>query len=277
LFYLIGNIIALILIFLLTKLTYGSLLYLGIVMSSAPTLVLLVSSIWFYAGSYRKYRPAYKFVDFGKAKDLFKLGVKYFIIQIAVVLLYQTNNIVISHLFGPAEVTPYNVAFKYFSVLIMFFSIIITPFWSAFTEAWVKNEIQWIKNIIQKLLRIWGLLFIAGIGMVVFSPWIYNLWIGKSISIPSSVSVLVAIWIIINAWNSIFGHFLNGVGKIKLQLYLGIGAAIANVPLAIILGKSFGIEGVLIANIMVLLVGVYIFPMQYKKIINNRASGIWNR
>lgn len=276
-FDLLGKIIALVLIFVLTKTTTGSLLYLGVVMSSMPVLILLLSSIWFFNGKYKAYRPSIKLVDFSKAKDLLNLGVKFFIIQIAAVLLYSTNNIIISQLFGPEQVTPYNVAFKYFSVLMMGFSIVITPFWSAFTEAWVKKEIAWIKNIMRKLFIIWSILLIAGIIMLICSKWVYSVWVGDKVTVPFIMSALVGAWVLLNAWNGIFAQFLNGLGKIKLQLYLGIFTALINVPLALYLGKKIGIEGVLLANVLVLSIGVWMYPLQYYKLINNKAKGIWNR
>jgi len=277
LFDLLGKIVALVLIFLLIKTTDESLLYLGIAMSSTPVIILLTSSFWFYNGKYRAYRPSLKFIDFSKAPNLLSLGIKFFFIQISVVLLFQTNNIIIAHLFGPSEVTPYNVAFRYFSLLMMGFSIILTPFWSAFTEAWVKKELDWIKKTMSKLLRIWRLLLVGGIIMVFLSKWIYRIWVGDIITIPYALSALVATWIIINAWNSVYSQFLNGLGKIKLQLYLGISVAIINVPLAILLGLRIGIEGVLLANVLVTITGALIYPMQYKKLINNNAKGIWNK
>jgi O-antigen/teichoic acid export membrane protein len=276
-FDLLGKIIALVLIFVLTKTTAGSLLYLGIVMSSIPVFVLLISSIWFFNGRYKLYRPAIKLVDFSKAKDLLNLGLKFFIIQIAAVLLYSTNNIIITQLFGPEHVTPYNISFKYFSILMMGFAIVITPFWSAFTEAWAKKEIIWVKNIMNKLFLFWGVLVLLGLIMLFASDWVYGIWVGDKVKISFTMSALVLTWVILNVWNGIFGNFLNGLGKIKLQLYIGISAAIVNVPIAIYLGKLMGIEGVLLANIIVLSVGVWVYPIQYYKLINKSAKGIWNK
>lgn len=276
-FDLLGKLIALVLIFVLTKTTTGSLLYLGIVMSSMPVLVLLVSSIWFFNGRYKTYRPSIKLVDFSKAKDLLNLGLKFFIIQIAAVLLYSTNNIIITQLFGPEQVTPYNVSFKYFSILMMGFAIVITPFWSAFTEAWAKKEITWVKNIMNKLFLFWGLLVLIGLIMLFATNWVYGIWVGDKVKISFTMSALVLTWVILNVWNGIFSNFLNGLGKIKLQLYIGISAAIVNVPLAIYLGKSMGVEGVLLANIVVLSVGVWVYPIQYKKLIIGNAKGVFNK
>ena len=218
-----------------------------------------------------------EFIDLSKLKDLFSLGLKFFIIQIAGILLYETNNIIISQLFGPAEVTPYNIVFKYFNLIFMVFSIIITPFWSAFTEAWVKKEFDWIKAIVRKLCKIWGLLLAGGIFMLIISPFVYKIWIKGIVIIPVSMSVLVFLWVIIYIWTGIYTNFLNGVGKIKLQLYLSISAAVINIPLAILLGKNLGISGVLLANILVLLFAAVAAPVQYNKIIRMDAKGIWNK
>lgn len=274
---LFGKSLALFLIFLLMQFTEGSLLYIGLVMSLSPVFVLLCASFFFFNGKYRIYRPSLKFVDFSKSNGLLGLGIKFFIIQIAAVLLYQTNNIIIAQLFGPEQVTPYNVAFKYFSILMMGFSIIITPFWSAFTEAWAKQEIRWIKNIMRKIFWLWGGLLVTGILMLISSQWVFRIWVGEKVTVNYTISALVCAWILVNAWNSIFSQFLNGLGKIKLQMSLGILTAIMNVPLAIFLGSMIGIEGVLLANLILVSMGLWIYPLQYNKIINFRAKGIWNR
>jgi O-antigen/teichoic acid export membrane protein len=245
-------------------------------MSISPVVVLFVASFWFFSSRYKIYRPSIKSVDFSKAGDLFNLGVKFFIIQIQAVFLYQANNIIIAQLFGPEQVTPYNVAFKYFSVLLMVFTIVITPFWSAFTDAWATQEIQWVKNIMRRLMILWIGLFVAGVIMLICSPWIYTIWVGDKVKVTYTMSTLVATWILIRAWNSIFSHFLNGVGKVSLQLVIGFFVALINIPLSIFLGKLIGIEGIFLTNIFMSVVTVFILPIQYKKLINGTATGIFN-
>ncbi len=276
LFDLIGKALSLLFIYILTRVSKSSLLSLGLIYCTISPLVLVVSTIWFFNKKYKPYRPSLKSVDFSKAKDLFSLGIKFFVIQIAAILLYQTNNMVITQLFGPAMVTSYNVAFKYFSVLIMGFMIIVSPFWSAFTEAWAKQDIAWIKSIMQKLIKLWFVVVACGIIMFLFSRFIFKVWIGNNFTVPLSISILTLSWIILNAWNGIFSNFLNGVGKIKLQLYLGISAAVVNLPLSVWLGKKIGIEGLLFSNVLLASLQSVIYPIQFNKIIKRRANGIWN-
>jgi len=276
-FDLIGKSLSLLLIYILTQVSESSLLALGVIYSSISPLVLIIASIWFFSGKYLRYRPSFSSVDFSKARDLFSIGAKFFLIQIAAILLYQTNNMIITQLFGPAMVTPYNVAFKYFSVLMMGFMIVIGPFWSAFTEAWTKQDLEWIKRIMNKLMTGWVLLFIIGCIMLLSSNFIYKLWVNKEFVVPFWISFLTLSWVLINAWNGIFSQFLNGVGKIKLQLYLGITVAFLNIPLAIYFGKLIGIEGILLTNVLLALIQTIVYPLQYNKIIENKAVGIWTK
>jgi O-antigen/teichoic acid export membrane protein len=273
----IGSLISLGVIYILTKTTSGNLIYLGIVGSMTPVLVLISSSIWFYTHQYRKYAPSFKFVRFHFAYDLMGLGIKFFIIQICAVVFYQTSNIIIAHLFGPVQVTPYNIAYKYFSIITMAFSIIMMPLWSAFTEAWVNKDMQWIRNTIKKLILLWIAICISAIIMFVFSGFIYKIWVGKEIRVPISVSAVMALYVVINGWCGIFSQFLNGVGKIKLQLYSGVIGAILNIPLAIFFGKHLGIYGVILATCCLTIVSAIWSPIQYIKLINNNAKGIWNQ
>jgi O-antigen/teichoic acid export membrane protein len=276
-FELLGTLISVGIIFILTKTTSGNLIYLGTVFSIAPVLVYVSSSIWFYTHQYKQYAPAFKYVKFGYARDLMTLGIKFFIIQIAALLLYSTNNIIIAQLFGPEQVTPFNISYKYFGVVTMAFSILMLPFWSAFTEAWVKKDIQWIKNTVRKLVMIWILIGVGTLIMFIFSDFIFRIWIGKEVKVPIKISAVMAVYVVINAWCAIFSHFLNGVGKIKLQLYSGLLAALINIPLAIFLGKQIGIHGVVLATCLLSIGSAIWSPIQYWKIINNRAAGIWDK
>jgi O-antigen/teichoic acid export membrane protein len=276
-FNVLGQIFSLIVIFILTKTTEGDLILLGLALGFAPVLVLVASSLWYYTHDYRDYAPSIKYIKFHYARDLMTLGIKFFIIQIASVIIYQTSNIIIAQLFGPALVTPYNIAYKYFSVIPMGFGIIMVPFWSAFTEAWIKQDTKWIKNTVKNLVLIWSVISFGAIIMLIFSNFIYRVWVGKEVVVPFSISIVMALFVVINAWCGIFSHFLNGVGKIKLQLYSGMIGAILNIPMAIFLGKNLGIYGVVLSTTILGFVSAIWSPIQYWKLVNRKATGIWNK
>ena len=81
----------------------------------------------------------------------------------------------------------------------------------------------------------------------------------------------------IYAWNGIYTQFLNGVGKIRLQLFSGIWGILLNIPMAIFLGKKIGISGVVLSIVILAAINMVWEPIQVKKILNKTAKGIWDR
>ena len=272
-----GKVLNLALLLVLVHTTEGSLLNLGILYSITPTLALIVASFYFYSRDYREYLPSLKFVNFSYARNLMTLGVKFFILQIAVLVLYSTDNIIITQLYDPSQVTVYNVAFKYFSVVTMGSQIILAPFWSASTEAYFRKDFQWIKKINRKLLSIWGLTIIVVIVMVLSSNFIYRIWIGDSVSVPVKLSISFGIYVIVYLYSSIFTTFINSTGKLKISIYSAIFNVLSNIPLSIIFATVFnlGISGVILATALSNLITGIIRTIQFEKIVNNRATGIW--
>lgn len=273
----LGSLFSLIIIFILTKTTSGNLIYLGTALSFTPVFVLIISSLWFYSRDYKRFAPLFKYVKFSYARNLMSLGIKFFIIQIAALVLFNTNNIIVTQLFGPKEVTTFNVSFKLFSVITMIFSIIAGPLWSAFTDAYSKNDFDWIKTTLSKMKKIWVLLIICTISILLFSPWIFKLWVGNSVEVPFTLSVAMSSYVIVYIWQTIHVFFLNGIGKIRLQLYLVIFSGLINIPLAIFLGKKLGLVGITLTSTLLFIFMGIIFSIQTKKILNNTAIKIWNK
>jgi Na+-driven multidrug efflux pump len=72
--------------------------------------------------------------------------------------------------------------------------------------------------------------------------------------------------------------FVNGVGKIKLQTIVAVMGGIFNIPLSILFAKYLGMgsAGVMIGTILCVAPAAIITPLQYRKILNGTARGIWN-
>ena len=271
----LSSLLSLILILILIKFTKGNLIYLGYVMGGSPIIILLGSTIWFFRKKYRQYKPSFLFVKFSYAKDLMNLGVQFFIIQIKAITIFTTSNIIISQLFGPAEVTIYNIALKYFSLPIAVFNIILAPFWSAFTEAYCRSDHAWIKSSVKGLLKIWALMSVLTIIMIFSADLIYRIWVGPEIKIPFGITCLMGLYAIMINWNNIFAFFLNGIGKIRVQLYSSTILGVLTIPVAVLFGKAIGLEGVILGSCLIMFLNSLFTPIQYFKIVRGTATGIW--
>jgi O-antigen/teichoic acid export membrane protein len=273
----LSNLFTLALVFILYLTTKGNLFFVAIGSSFVPIVILLGVSIFLFSKMYKPFSPSFRYVNLKYSKDLFGLGIQFFVIQLAGLILFATDNLIITQLFGPKDVTVYNIAFKYFNYITLIFNIILAPFWSGYTEAFIKDDIKWIKNVTNKIIMIWGALSIFVIIMVIISNFIYRIWIGSEIKVPFLLSIMMALFVVLANWNNIFAYFINGVGKIKLQFYISIFVAVINIPLSIIFAKNFnmGITGVITATCVCVFIGSIWTPIQYMKIINKTAKGIW--
>ncbi|MDP4115573.1 MAG: oligosaccharide flippase family protein [Bacteroidota bacterium] len=274
-----ANLLTLGYIFILKYSTKGSLFLLGTGSGLIPALVYLLGSIFLFNRSFKNFAPGFKFIQFKYAKELFSLGIQFFVIQVTGLIVFATNNLIITQLYGPNEVTTYNIAYKLFFLVTMVFSIILNPFWTAYTEAYVKSDFAWIRKTTRYLFYLWiGFTFITGL-LLVFSNYIYRIWVGGSIQIPFALSLIMGVFITISNWNNIFVYFINGTGKIKIQFYYAIVQGIINIPLSITMGKilNIGPAGVMVGTCITMLIGSLFNPIQYFKIISKTDNGIWGK
>jgi O-antigen/teichoic acid export membrane protein len=151
------------------------------------------------------------------------------------------------------------------------------PLWPAFTDAYAKKDIEWIKGVFGKMYKYFFILTVCSIGLLFFSTNIFDIWLGNSVTIPLELSIAMAIYVIAICWMTIHCYFINGIGKVRLQMYLYIGSTVINIPLAIVLGREFGLIGITLSNILVVVLMGEVLRIQCGKIIGNSASGVWNK
>jgi O-antigen/teichoic acid export membrane protein len=275
----IGQLLSLIIIFILTKFTNGSLLYLGIAVGVAPTVVLLAANFLLFNSKYKEFKPSLKFVKKEYAKDIMKLGGKFFVLQISAIIQFETTLVLIARYFGTIEVTNYNIAYKYFSVLNMGFSILLSPLWSGVTDAYNTSDHVWIQNAVKKYLRIVVFFILGGLLMLFVSDKVYDLWIGKDkVAIDFVISALCLIFFSTGMFASIFVSVINGIGALRIQFFTAIIGSVVFLILSLVLIKIFhlGVKSIIISSIITNVFGYIIAPIQYYNIFYKKSkASIW--
>ena len=275
----LSNLLSLVAIFTIDLFGYNAnLLLIAMIFMTSPLLVSIGATYFLLKCELKNYVPDNWRVERKSLSSIINLGVKFFIIQVTTIVLFASSNFIITRIFGPEMVTVYNIPFQLFSSLFVLFTVVITLFWAAFTEAIAIEDYGWIKKAIKKLYLVWGFIFLL-VALILFcSPMIYNLWIGSKVEIPFILSASFALYVVLLAWSGIHSQFLNGVGKIKVQLIVAICQCVINIPLAVFLSVNlnFGVVGVISAINFNLLMGGIVLYIQTNKIKNNKAIGIWN-
>lgn len=272
-----GNIVALIVIFILSKTVSASLLLLSIVMAAIPILVVLVASFILYRTLLKQVAPSIHAIERKYIGNLFNLGYKFFIINIQIIILYQSTNVMISYVSSPLEVTHYNLAYKYLNIAMMIFTIITAPLWPAYTDAYTRKDFAWMRRMHKKMQCI--LLYsIGGCALLTLcSEPFYHIWVGDAVHVPFTMTLLVALYVCIYCSMNLNSTLVVGIGKIEIHAYIVLIGMIGHIPLSLFLSKIWGTYGVLASMIFINLIYAVVFHIQVKKLLSNTATGIWNK
>lgn len=270
---------SLLLIWLMTFTTKSSLLIFGTIFSALPVLILVGLHFFAFNNIYKDFKPTFALWKKKYLKDIFGLGFSFFIVQMAWVVITSTDNIIISQLFTPKEVVPFNIALKLFTATTMAFTIIATPYWSSFTEAYIKSDYDWIKSSMKNLIKFVFIFCTLSVIILFLSEYFYKVWVGKQVYIPFNLSALMCLYTCLIIFITPFNYFLNGIGKIRLQLYQSVIMAVLNIPISIFLASkcNLGVNGVILGTTFCVLPGVILSMIQFNKIINQKGVGIWNQ
>ena len=250
---------------------------LAYVISFAPAAVSLLFSIYLFGFRYRALAPAPGFYDRRLTVSLFSIGVQFFVIQIITIVLFQSNNLILTHVLDADAVVQYNIAYKYMYMLVILFNIIATPVWSAATDAWTRRDLDWIRRAKKRLLQITALLSAAGGCMVLASGVFYRLWLGDKVSVPLSATVMLYLYSVFVMLYGCYGYILNGIGKLRVQIVVTGVVALLYVPLAVVAGRMLGLTGVLIIFTLTAITNFVWSNVQYTKLLNGDAKGIWDK
>lgn len=255
----------------------GSITTLAFIYSGIPFLVTFFSSIIFFTGRYKRYSPSLSSVRIKLIPNILGIGMKFFIITTSMLFIFQLMNVIISRELGPDSVTEYNIAYKYYNIIFMVAVLILTPFWSAFTDAYTKQDYSWMRNVSNKL-QIVGLLAIPVLLlMVLISNWFFSVWIGDGFSVPLKTNLSVSFYVFLLVYSNIYMYLMNGLGKVTIQLYVYLLFALIAFPAMSLMCRTLGLTGLLIIPSFVYLFQIVLGRIQLGKILNQKATGIWNR
>ena len=209
--------------------------------------------------------------------EIMTLGAKFFIVTISTMVIYQFMNLIITRELGAEAVTQYNLAYKYLNIAYLIVNIITYPIWSAFTDAYTRHDNTWMVKVLKKmdLLMILCFFFIAL--LVIFSHIFYDIWIGDKVRIPFYVTFSTALYVYSMSCGLIYMMMINGIGKIRLQLIVYVLMAIFAFPVLSYSCKHWGIVGILSFPTMTYLLQAALMRLQLRKLITNKAYGIWNK
>jgi len=268
----LSNLLSLIFVYILYVYFEKSLVQLSFFYGFSLVLSNLMISVWFFKSNINLL-PKLQHYSKVYVKSITSLGFQFFIIQIAVVVIFTTDKILITQLFGPEYVTSYDVLFKLFSIITIAHSLLMAPLWSAYSDAYHREDFYWIRKTIKNQLKIYILFVLVTIALALLAKPIIGLWIGKEVVVDNMLIITMCGFILVSTWNNIFAYLINGTNQLNVQINTSVIAVILNIPLAIFIVKYFntGIYGIVLSTIISLSLFSIFGSLQTYKIVRGHS------
>jgi O-antigen/teichoic acid export membrane protein len=253
-----GALASLLTVVIITKL-HGSMALLVAGSSGAMVAVNLLCLAWLWLYHKPWLTPTFNRWHLGSVRSMMQSGSEFFILQLTGLVVFNSDNFVIAHFLGPAEVTPYSVTWKlvgYSAAL----QIIITPaLWPAYAEAYIRKDFQWMRRTLRYvMLTTMGLASFCCLVLILWGKTLIRLWAGPSAVPTQTLLALMCVWILISTFMANTATVLLATNETKLQAWLSVAASALNLGASIWLVQRIGPAGVILATIgsyILLLVG----------------------
>lgn len=266
---LIYQLIILVLITVLYQFFSKNLFYISLVYGGANILVSLIFTFNFFKNN-TNLKLSFNYFKKDKVNDLLGLSISFFIIQLCLIVIFTSDNLIITNLIGPVEVTTYDVVYKLFQVVVTFSVILQDSLWALYSDAYEKKDYAWIRKTLKRLNKLFLGFIILAIFFYFISKPVIGIWTQKDLNISNNLLLYMSIYILVRAYGIIYMNFLNAIGKIKLQMILFVIGALINLPLSFYFVKISGLGsgGVILGTIFSILGLSLILPIQSFKILN---------
>lgn len=217
----------------------------------ATLLVRVTSAGWLFRWYRPELCPTWSAVKRSAATHLLMRGKDFFLVQIAALVLYSTDNIIIARVLGADHVTPYAIAWRLFTIPNVVLTAAFPYLWAAYAEALARGDLGWLLKTLRRSTG-GATAFAAAVTLplVIFGQGVIRIWAGPEAVPPWPVLAWMGVWSMILAPAASAICLLNAAGKVAWQVRAGLLAAVANVLLSVWWARAFGIAGVIAATVV---------------------------
>jgi O-antigen/teichoic acid export membrane protein len=195
--------------------------------------------------------PRLSDVQLRVAKSLLKTGSLFLVLQLAALVAYQLDNMVITQIMGASAVPEYAVPAKLFILAPTLLSFVLTPLWPAYRESLARGDAAWVKRTLRRSIILAAAVNIpSALVLMVGGPFLLHIWVGSQVHPTTLLMVGLGLWTILMTLNTPYAMLLNGANLIGFQAACSILMAVANVTISILLVQRIGVSGAVYGSVI---------------------------
>ncbi|HEY6871434.1 MAG TPA: hypothetical protein VI298_01775 [Geobacteraceae bacterium] len=192
------------------------------------------------------------------ARAILASGGRLFIVGLAALVVWQTDNLVISHFLGVGAVTPYQVTFKLVALTFIVFTAVNPAISPHFGRAWVTGDAAWIDGTYNQIARVSALLGgLVWIGALAFAEEIIDLWTGHAAYGGMLVVFALGGYGYLLSLVSVHAALLSSLNLVRNLPLISWFEAGLNLALSLFLVRLLGMGGVALGTFLASLATVF--------------------
>lgn len=220
------------------------LLYSGTLAAGNVLLNLLLTMVW-RPGIF----PMFAAVRRPLAKELLSSGAGFFVLQIAGLVVFNSDNLVIAHYVGAADVMPFAITSRLATYCTILMSSVVPSLWPAYAEAYARGNIAWVRRTFWTAMRTAMSLALVSLGTLALVGRPLISWYIGPRAVPSwPLLSAICTWTMISVFMEVEATLLAALDRVRLQGILSVIAACINLGASIYLVQRIGPLGVVLGT-----------------------------
>jgi len=244
-------------------------------LSGGALVLRLANTVYLFYVRRPEIRPTRRAHNPARGRALLRTGAAFLVVQLAAIAMWQNDNIIVAQLYGEAAVGPYVMGLRLGTLYLGFVGMWQGPLWPAYADASSRRDYPWIRRSLKRSLTLgMAATVVASAGVVLVGQDFIRVWT-RSVQMVPSRSLLMATgaYMLVMVWCQIHAMALNGLGRIRGQMYYGLSAAVLNVGLSIVLGQRLGPSGVCWATFLAALVPSVLVSFELRGALRELEAG----
>jgi O-antigen/teichoic acid export membrane protein len=226
-------------------------------MAGGPVVAYLGETGWVLTRSHDDLRPALADVHLATVGALLRTGALFCVLALAGAAAYQSDALIVAHRLGAHEVTRFGVVGRLFLLTPTILAAVLLPLWPAYAEATARGDLRWVRTTLRRsLATCFVVAAVASTVLLLVARPLLEAWAPEIGSPSFGLLVAFGAWALVSACSTALGVYLNGVGRLGLQVLMALAMVAANVPASWFLAERIGPAGPVWASVVTQLVFV---------------------
>jgi O-antigen/teichoic acid export membrane protein len=182
---------------------------------------------------------------------LLHTGGQFFVLQMAGLVVFNSDNLILAHYLNPVAVTQYSVTWRLVGATAAIQALVIPSLWPAYAESWVRGDIAWIRTAYSRMR--WATLGVVILVCAILLPAgraIIRVWAGPGAVPSAGLLYLMCVWMIVLAVTTNQACLMAATYHLRTQTISSCTAAAVNLALSIWWVRRLGPEGVILATLV---------------------------